>query len=99
MKRNARNTLGEQGGEILAGLGSVIAGALVGFLALHVGMGLLNAASAAFLAYVLAVITAVCNFPLHPGRVVAYSVRGSIATVVVAGIVLIGFMRAFRGIA
>lgn len=93
-----RHTLGEHGGEVLAGMGSVVVGVLVLVLALRGGMGLLDAAGAGFLAYVATMVGAVCKFPLHPGRVVIYSVKGSLVTGVVTGIVLIGAVKAFRGL-
>ncbi|MFM9625070.1 hypothetical protein ACKI14_45020 [Streptomyces turgidiscabies] len=79
-------------------MASVVVGVLVLVLAMQGGMGVLNAAGGAFLAYVAAMVVAVCKFPLHPGRVVVSSVKGSLVTGVVTAIVVIGIVKAFRGL-
>jgi hypothetical protein len=94
MKRRTREHMGEH----LVALGAVVVGVLVGILALQTGMGLLNAAGAAFIGYVAAVAVAVAKLPLNPGRVVALSAKGAVVTTVVTVILVIGFARAFRGL-
>ncbi|WP_105974723.1 hypothetical protein [Streptomyces geranii] len=84
--------------ERLTAVGVTLAAVLIGFLALGLGMGLVNALSAALIAYVGTVIYAMHKMPVRPTRVVAATTRGTIMGAVIVVIVLIGIYRALRGL-
>lgn len=85
--------------ERITALLAILAGTLVALLAVHIGAGIGNTVGAAFLAYVATVVAVAVKVPLQLVKVVTASGRGTVIAVVITTIVLIGFAKAFRGLA
>ena len=71
---------------------------LVAVLAVYVGAGIGDVIGASLLAYVLTVFAMFCKAPLRVTKVLAATGRGAVIAAVVTVVVLIGFVRAFRGL-
>ncbi len=85
--------------ERITALVAIAAGTLVALLAVHIGAGIGNTIGAAFLAYVATIVAVAVKVPLSLVKVVTASGRGTVLTVVITAVVLIGVAKAFRGLA
>lgn len=85
--------------ERITALIAVVAGTLAALLAVHAGTGIGNVIGAAFLTYVATIVAVAVKVPLQLVKVVTASGRGTVITIVVTAIVLIGIAKAFRGLA
>ncbi|MEU3084080.1 hypothetical protein ABZ697_27675 [Streptomyces albidoflavus] len=85
--------------ERITALVAVHAAALAALLAVHLDMGIGNAIGAAFLTYVATIVIVAVKVPLQILKVVTASGRGTIIAAVMTSVVLIGLLKALRGLA
>ncbi|MEU5143732.1 hypothetical protein [Streptomyces sp. NPDC021139] len=85
--------------ERITALVAILAGTLVALLAVHIGAGIGNTIGAAFLAYVATIVAVAAKVRLRLIKVVTTSGRGTVLTLVITAVVLIGIAKAFRGLA